>query len=95
MLYTVTLGCPYISIAQKTLSEYKISFREIFIDKHDKTRQYLLSWTDFLSIPTLIVVNTGDNLPYQAPAHLKKGQSPRGINRGTIITEAYRDELIM
>jgi glutaredoxin len=94
VMYSRTLGCPYIAIAKKTLSKYNVSFREIFIDKDDKARQYVLSWTGFLSVPTLIVANAGNKLPYQAPAPLEKGQSPRGINRGTIITEASRDELI-
>lgn len=94
VMYSRTFGCLYISTAKKTLSEYDVSFREIFIDKDDKARQYVLNWTGFLSVPTLIVANTGDNLPYQAPVPLEKGQSPRGINRGTIITEASRDELI-
>lgn len=95
VMYSRTLGCPYISIAKKTLSEYKVSFREIFIDKDDKARQHVLNWTGFLSVPTLIVANLGDDFPYQAPVFLCEGQSPRGINRGSIITEASRDELII
>jgi len=94
VMYSRTFGCPYISIAKKTLSEYNVSFREIFIDKDEKARQYVLNWTGFLSVPTLVVANQGDDLPYQVPTHLMKGQSPRGINRGTLITEANREELI-
>lgn len=94
VMYSRTFGCPFISIAKKTLSEYNVSFREIFIDKDEKARQDVLAWTGFLSVPTLVVANQGDDLPYKAPADLMKGKSPRGINRGTIITEASRDELV-
>ena len=95
VMYSRTLGCPYITIAKKTLSEYNISVREVFIDKDDKARQYVLNWTGFLAVPTLVVANLGADLPYQAPVNLSEGQSPRGINRGTLITEASRDELII
>ncbi len=94
VMYSRTFGCPFISIAKRTLSEYNVTFREIFIDKDDKARQYVLTWTGFLSVPTLIVANQGDDLPYQAPLFLEKGKSPRGVNRGSMITEASHDELV-
>jgi glutaredoxin len=95
VMYSRTFGCSYISTAKKTLSEYNVSFREIFIDKDEKARQYVLNWTGFLSVPTLIVANQGDDLPYQKPSDLSKGQSPRGVNRGTMITEASHDDLVI
>ena len=94
IMYSRTFGCPFISIAKKTLTECKVSFREIYIDKDEKARQYVLNWTGFLSVPTLVVANQGDDLPYEAPAYLAKGQSPRGIDRGSLITEASREELV-
>lgn len=95
VMYSRTLGCPFISIAKKTLAEYNVSFREIYIDKDDKARQHVLNWTGFLSVPTLIIANHGEDVPYQTPLHLDKGTSPRGINRGSMITEANHDELII
>ena len=93
-MYSRTLGCPYISIAKKTLADYDVAFREVFIDKDDKARQYVLEWTGYLSVPTLIVASEGDVTPHTPPSTLEKGISPRGINRGTMITEASRDELV-
>lgn len=95
VMYSRTFGCPYVSIAKKTLAEFNISYREIFIDKVDTARQYVLDTTGFLSVPTLVVANWGEDLPYAPPSILEKGASPRGINRGTVITEASRDELIL
>ncbi len=94
VMYSRTLGCPFISIAKKALKEYHVPYREIFIDKDDTARQYVLETTGFLSVPTLVVANIGNNLPYIPPAPLATGMSPRGINRGTVITEASRDELV-
>lgn len=95
VMYSRTLGCPYISIAKKALSEYNINFREIFIDKDAEARQHVLDWTGFLSVPTLVVTHRGDDLPYQPPQFLAKGASPRGVNRGSMITEASHDELVI
>ena len=93
VMYSRTLGCPYISITKQTLSEFNVSYREIFIDKDDTARQYVIDWTGFLSVPTLIVANKGEDIPFQPPSRLEKGLSPQGINRGTMITEASREEL--
>jgi len=94
VMYSRTLGCPYISIAKKTLSEYNVSFRERYIDKDDSARQYVLDTTGFLSVPTLVVAHLGEDFPHTPPSPLPDGASPRGINRGTVITEASRDEFI-
>lgn len=94
VMYSRTLGCPFVSIAKQTLAEYNVSYREIFIDKDDAARQYVIDTTGFLSVPTLVVSNIGEDLPYEPPAPLAQGTSPRGVHRGTVITEANRHELI-
>ncbi len=40
-----------------------------------------------MSVPTLIVAEAGELLPYEPPAPLPAGSSPRSIDRGTMITE--------
>lgn len=94
VMYSRTLGCPYISIAKNMLSEYNISFREIYIDKDCKARQYVLDWTGFLSVPTLVIASHDKDTPFMTPSILKPGKSPRGINRGSIITEATHEQLV-
>jgi hypothetical protein len=44
-------------------------------------------------VPTLIVAEMGSLLPYEAPSPLAWGASPRGIDRGTMITEPNIEEL--
>jgi hypothetical protein len=70
-----------------------VSYREIHIDRDSAARQRVLDWTGFLSVPTLVVANLGEMLPYETPAPLETGRSPRGIDRGTMITEPASDEL--
>lgn len=93
VMYNRSTGCPYASIARRVLSEYDVSYREIFIDRDNAARERVLAWTGFLSIPTIIVANPGEILPCEPVAPLEPLSSPRGIDRGTMITEARTDEL--
>lgn len=93
VMYSRTTGCPFISVAKRVLDDYAISYHEIFIDKDMDARKRVLDWTGFLSVPTLIAAEMGDVLPYIEPPPLPTGSSPRGINRGAMITEASADQL--
>jgi hypothetical protein len=42
----------------------------------------------------LIVAWRGEELPYEPPAPLPRGASPRGIDRGSMLTEASEEELL-
>ena len=92
VMYTRTAACPFVSLAKRVLNDYALSYREVFIDKDDGARQRVLEWTGFLAVPTLVVANAGDVLPAEPPALLEKGTSPRGIDRGSMITEPNIDE---
>lgn len=93
VMYSRTSGCPFITIAKKVLGEHSLTFRELYIDQDESAKQRLLDWVGFLSVPTIIVANEGDILPYEQPAFLERGKSPRGIDRGSMITEANAQEL--
>lgn len=92
VVYDRTRGCPFSRIARRILKEHQIEFREIMIDKDSKAKKRVKDWTGFESIPTVIVANPGEDLPYQEPAPLERGTSPRGIDRGSMITEANSSE---
>jgi len=94
IMYSRTTGCPFITLAKRVLNDYAVSYREIFIDRDNTARQRVLIWTGFLSVPTLVVAEQGSDLPYETPAPLPSGNSPRGINRGTMITEPNMDQLV-
>jgi glutaredoxin len=93
VMYGRTTGCPFITVAKRVLHDYAVPYRELFIDQDLPARQRVLDWTGFLSVPTLIIACPGEDLPYAQPTPLPAGESPRGINRGSMITEANIDEL--
>lgn len=94
VMYSRTLSCPFINLAKRVLNDYHVSYREIYIDKDEAARQRVLTWTGFLSVPTLIIADQGNDLPYENPSPLSPGVSPRSINRGSMITEPNIQELL-
>lgn len=93
IMYTRTAGCPFVTIAKRTLAEHSIPYREIFIDQDTTARDHLLEWVGFLSVPTLVIAEEGQDTPIAAPAPLEAGLSPRGINRGAMLTEPNAKQL--
>ena len=93
IMYSRTTGCPFITLAKRVLNDYDVSCQEIFIDQDQQARQRVYAWTGFLSVPTLVIAEEGSVLPYEEPAPLPHGSSPRGINRGAMITEPNLDQL--
>jgi glutaredoxin len=94
IMYSRTIGCPFITLAKRVLDDYAVPYREIFIDRDNQARQRVLNWTGFLSVPTLVAANAGSDLPYEEPPPLPAGTSPRGINRGAMITEPNIEQLL-
>jgi glutaredoxin len=92
-MYSRTTGCPYVSTAKRVLNTYNIEYRELFIDMDNTARERVLDWTGFLSVPTLVVALPGQDLPYAPHDPLPAGASPRGIDRGPMLTEASAGEL--
>lgn len=93
-MYSRTAGCPYVTLAKRVLGDYALSYQEVFIDKDPQARQRVLDWTGFLAVPTIVVSHNGDGLPVQEPTPLPKGMSPRGIDRGDMITEPTLQQLV-
>ena len=93
VMYTRTMGCPFVTVAKKVLKEQNVIYREVFIDKDQNAKDNVRAWTGFLSVPTLVIAEAGSVLPIEAPTPLPKGESPRGVDRGAMITEPSRDEL--
>jgi glutaredoxin len=93
VMYHRTSGCPYVTIARKVLQQNGIPYREILWDKNPEAERYIRETTGFLPAPTLVVTNPGEDNPYESPAELKPGKSPRGIDRGAMISEPNARQL--
>jgi glutaredoxin len=92
-MYSRTSGCPFVTLAKRVLADHAQAYEEIFIDANDDARARVLRWTGFLSVPTLVLAADDGVLPPEEPAPLPEGSSPRGIDRGWMITEPNSDEL--
>lgn len=95
VMYTRTMGCPYISIARSVLKRTEVPYREVNIDRDPAAKERLLAWAGHLSVPTLIVAAPGQDLPVVEPPPLDKGQSPRGVDRGIMLTEPSAEQLTL
>src|SRR3990172_3067523 len=87
VIYSRSTGCPTIALVKRALKEHALPYRELFIDLDEQARERVRDWTGFLSVPTLIVAIPGEDMPCETPAPLEKGLSPRGLNRGAMISE--------
>ena len=87
VVYSRTRSCPYVRTAKRVFERENVEYREIFIDQDDIARDRVVEWTGFQSVPTLIVARPGEDLPYEDPTPLEPGSSPKGIDRGSMITE--------
>lgn len=93
VMITRTRGCPYMSLARHVLRDEGIPYRELNIDDDPQAKDNLIAWVGFLSIPTLFLAAPGENTPHEEPEPLPDGTSPRGIDRGVMITEPKAGQL--
>jgi glutaredoxin len=93
VMYSRTTPCPFVSLAKRVLEAEKVEYRELYIDRDKTVEQRVLDWTGFLSVPTLIVAHPGEDLPFTDFSSLPKDTSPRGVDRGPMITEPSEEQL--
>ena len=93
VMYSRKLGCPYVRTAKRVLKRHQLGWREIHINKAPAAKRRVVTWTGFESVPTIVIADSGKDLPFEPPAPLAKGSSPRGINRGSMITEPSEEQL--
>lgn len=80
--------CPDTRRMREFLSQHAVPYRVVDTAEDSIAQQRVVGWTGFLSFPTLVVTN-GDGIePVEPPLALRPGQSPRDVDRGTILTEA-------
>ncbi|MBN2471362.1 MAG: glutaredoxin family protein [Anaerolineae bacterium] len=87
VMYTRTRDCPFVSLARQVLARAGVPYRAINIDSDAGARAWLLEHVHYLSVPTLVIALPGEDRPHTAPEPLPAGASPRGIDRGPVLTE--------
>ena len=94
VMYSRTFGCPYVRVAKRVFDEHNLDFREVQIDRDPDARERVVQWTGFQSVPTIVLARPGEDLPFEDPAPLLAGQSPKGVDRGSMITEPSDKQLL-
>ena len=87
IMYSRTIPCPDCSRARELLDELAIPYQEVMIDQDPTARQMVVGLTGHQSVPTLVVARPGEAAPFPDPQPLIPGRSPRGVDRGTVISE--------
>ncbi len=87
VMYSRAAPCPNCEVAKRVLNEQGVPYREILIDRDPEAAARVEHWTGFESVPTLVVARPGEVLPWSEPRPLEPGRSPRGVDRGPLITE--------
>ena len=95
VMYSRSSGCPFVTLAKRVLDEHGLAYREIMIDQDNAAREHVLEWTGYMSVPTLVIAPQNTIMPYAEPEPIDKSRSPRGINRGSMITEPNIHQLIV
>jgi glutaredoxin len=89
-----SIGCPLSTLARRILEDHAVDYLERWYDTEPDVKSRLLQWTGFLSVPTLYVAGDNTNEPVEPPEPLDRGASPRGIDRGSMLTEPSADQLL-
>lgn len=92
-MYTRQIFCPHVVLARDVMKRYNIPCREIKIDANPAMAMRVKEWTNFLSVPTIIMANPGEDVPYTDFLPRPPTQSNRGYDRGPMITEPNNQQL--
>ncbi len=80
-------------MAREVLKRSRVPYREINIEADQEAAAKVKGWTGFHSVPTMVVAE-GESLDPALPLEpFPQGASPRGLDRGGMITEPSAEEL--
>lgn len=79
--------CPDVIRTREFLTQNAVPHRLIEVDGDPAAKQRVVEWTGYMSFPTLVVADDDSVEPAEPPRPLRAGQSPRDVDRGTMLTE--------
>jgi glutaredoxin len=93
MFINRTTGCPMSTLARRVLDDYGVKYHELYYNFNEDAKARLMKHVGFLSVPTLYVAETGSEEPATEPLPVE-ADSPRGMDRGSMITEPSEPQLL-
>ena len=89
----VSPWCSQSQDTQRALGEWGVPFTMVDVKADRDAAARLRKWVGFESVPTVVIAEGESLEPCEPPKPLMPGSGPRGIDRGSMITEASRAEL--
>lgn len=77
---------------RRWLQTHELDLLELDIDADREAYDRVIAWTGHESVPTLVIAPDDGVEPIEEPAPLPDGR-PRGIDRGTMLTEPHRGQI--
>ena len=87
VVYGRSSFCPDMMRWQQWLRRHPTEHLAFDIDSDREARAKVVEWTGHMSVPTLVVAADDGLDPIEEPTPLPPGRGPRGIDRGTMLTE--------
>ena len=85
--------CGTSTNTQRALTEWNVPAQYINIKEDREAAARVREWVGFESVPTVVIAEEGSVEPYELPVPLPAGASPRGVDRGSMLTEASTEKL--
>jgi len=85
--------CGSSTNTRRMLTEWGVPAQYVNIKEDRDAAARLREWVGFESVPTVLIAEGESVEPFEPPAALPAGSSPRGVDRGSMLTEGGRDQL--
>jgi glutaredoxin len=86
--------CYHSRDTEQALTGWGVAYRPVNIKEDRQAAARLRGWVGFESTPTVVIAEGDESVePYEPPAPLPAGSSPRGVDRGSMLTEASNEQL--
>lgn len=93
IMYSRRTFCPGVALARDLMQRYNVTYHEVDITSDETASVRLQRWTNSHPVPTLIVANEGEDVPYTDILPLGENQPLKGQDRGPIISEPTNRDL--
>jgi glutaredoxin len=93
VIYVRSAYCSPVTLARDLMNRYHIPYREIYIDHDPAMAERVKAWTGYHSVPTIIIANPGEDVPYTDFLPRPTDRANRGYDRGPMITEPNNQQL--
>ena len=93
VMYVRRAYCPQVTLARDLMNRYGIPYREIYIDDDPAMIARVKAWTNYHSVPTIIIANPGEDVPHTNFLPRPTDHTNRGYDRGPMITEPNNRQL--